>query len=161
MYLQLETTLKDFELLNKLHWDAKAKQYSDYGLHSHSVQLIPKKVKSENGQYKTIQIRKVNENPVERLVPHTGYIQLFPLIMKIIEPDSIQLKETLNLIRDPKRLWTNYGLRSLSKSDPLYQTRNTEHDPPYWRGNIWPWVIIYLILLLYNYIPRRKMTPFF
>ena len=38
-YLELETTLKDNELLNKLHWDPLTKQYSDYGLHSHEVKL--------------------------------------------------------------------------------------------------------------------------
>ena len=88
-------------------------------------------------QYKTIKIRDVIESPKLRHVPHTGYIQLFPLLMKIIDADSIQLKETLNLIRDPERLWTDFGLRSLAKNDPLYNVRNTEHDPPYWRGNIW------------------------
>ena len=146
-YLELETLLKDNELLNKLHWDAKAGQYSDYGMHSHKVKLTPKKVKEPNGHYKTIQVRKVLENPREGFVPHTGYVQLFPFIMKIIDSDSVQLRETLKMIRDPDRLWTPYGLRSLAKSDPLYQTRNTEHDPPYWRGNIWPTVFILKLIL--------------
>ena len=62
---------------------------------------------------------------------------LFPLIMKIIDPDSVQLKYTLDFIRDESKIWTPFGLRSLSKDDTLYDKRNTEHDPPYWRGQIW------------------------
>lgn len=34
-------------------------------------------------------------------------------------------------------MWTQFGLRSLAKAAPLYMARNTEHDPPYWRGQIW------------------------
>ena len=48
-----------------------------------------------------------------------------------------KLDAILNQIRDPKLLWTNYGLRSLARNAPLYDKRNTEHDPPYWRGAIW------------------------
>ena len=57
--------------------------------------------------------------------------------MKILESDSEQLGATLDMIADPEKLWTDFGLRSLSKSDPMFNERNTEHDPPYWRGNIW------------------------
>ena len=38
---------------------------------------------------------------------------------------------------DPERLFTPFGLRSLSKSASLYDAKNTEHDPPYWRSPIW------------------------
>ena len=62
---------------------------------------------------------------------------LFPLILELISPHSKKLEHTLNLMEDPNHLYTPYGLRSLSKSSSLYLKRNTEHDPPYWRGPIW------------------------
>ncbi|CAG5091136.1 Oidioi.mRNA.OKI2018_I69.PAR.g12876.t1.cds [Oikopleura dioica] len=136
-YLQLETELKDNTKLNKLHWDAEAKQFSDYGLHSHNVKLVRKQVKDDHGNPRVIKVRKVVEQPRLRLVPHTGYIQLFPFLMKILDSDSPQLGATLEMIGDPQKLWTDFGLRSLAKSDPMFEERNTEHDPPYWRGNIW------------------------
>lgn len=71
----METNLKDNEILNKLHWDDEKKQYSDFGLHSHKVVLVDKRVKSQNGQYEKIKVRDQLELPYERLVPHTGYIQ--------------------------------------------------------------------------------------
>jgi len=40
-------------------------------------------------------------------------------------------------MQDPDKLWTPFGLRSLSKSASIYNEKNTEHDPPYWRGPIW------------------------
>uniref|UniRef100_A0A8C2JAL6 Mannosyl-oligosaccharide glucosidase n=1 Tax=Cyprinus carpio TaxID=7962 RepID=A0A8C2JAL6_CYPCA len=54
-------------------------------------------------------------------------------------------------IQDPERLWTPYGLRSLSHSDPLYMKRNTEHDAPYWRGPIWININYLAVRALHHY----------
>lgn len=45
--------------------------------------------------------------------PQFGYISLFPLLMRLIPPASPVLGRQLELLRDPVRLWTDYGLRSL------------------------------------------------
>lgn len=48
--------------------------------------------------------------------------------------------------------------RSLSKSDPLYKKRNTEHDPPYWRGQIWI-NINYLAIRALKYYATQSSPP--
>jgi mannosyl-oligosaccharide glucosidase len=65
-------------------------------------------------------------------VCHKGYVSLFPFLVGLLPPDSSRLGAILDLIRDPEELWSDYGLRSLSKSDELYGT-----DENYWRGPIW------------------------
>ncbi|GKV48774.1 hypothetical protein SLEP1_g55567 [Rubroshorea leprosula] len=71
------------------------------------------------------------QRPEPKLVPHIGYVSLFPFM------ESWILGKQLDLISNKSILWTAYGLRSLSKTSTLYMKRNTEHDPPYWRDPIW------------------------
>jgi hypothetical protein len=63
---------------------------------------------------------------------HAGYISLFPLLTGLLPPSSPHLKPILDLIADPARLWSPYGIRSLSAEHPLFG-----QDENYWRGPIW------------------------
>ena len=77
------------------------------------------------------------------LVCHKGYISLFPLLAGLVDGKSTssRLGDILNIIDDPELLWSDYGLRSLSKSDEMYHT-----GEDYWRGPIWV-NINYLVLV--------------
>lgn len=71
---------------------------------------------------------------------HDGYVSLFPFMLRLIRPDSEQLGAALDLLRDPARLWSPHGIRSLSAAHPLYGT-----DEDYWRSAIWV-PVNYLVL---------------
>ena len=64
--------------------------------------------------------------------PHIGYVNLFPIIFGYLNPDEGIFKATLEFLQDSNELYSNFGIRSLSKSDLLYHT-----GEDYWRGNIW------------------------
>jgi mannosyl-oligosaccharide glucosidase len=70
-------------------------------------------------------------------VPSFGYVSLFPLMMQLLPPDSLELGATLAALADTSLLWTPTGLRSLATTSTLYKQYNTEHDAPYWRGQVW------------------------
>ncbi|QRV86063.1 glycoside hydrolase family 63 protein [Ceratobasidium sp. AG-Ba] len=74
----------------------------------------------------------VNEDDDSEHVCHAGYVSLFPFLLGLLEPTSPHLGPLLDLVYDPKRLWSKYGIRSLSADHPLFgQGEN------YWRGPIW------------------------
>ena len=133
--------LTNNELLDKLHWSEKAERYADFGLHTDRVKLeMPKPPNLQPGQRppKLEKERVAKKEPEYKFVDTTfGYVSLFPFLLKIVEPESLKLGKILQDLQDPQLLWTKYGLRSLAKNSPLYNKKNTEHDPPYWRGPIW------------------------
>lgn len=138
-YWETFSYLSDNTLLNELHLSSYTETYSDWGLHTDSVVLrkVEEPVRMDQPLHYTTK-RVALKAPEWRYVDSSfGYVSLFPLLLQILEPTSFQLGKTLTFMRDPSLIWSDYGLRSLAKSSPLYMKRNTEHDPPYWRGQIW------------------------
>lgn len=78
-------------------------------------------------------------------VCHKGYISLFPMILGLLPADSPKLSATLDIIENEDELWSPYGLRSLSLSDPMYNTGEV-----YWRGPIWLNINYLTLQSLYN-----------
>jgi len=141
-YRSTSDRLHSFETLTKLHYSEKQGRYCDYGLHTRHVALEKAKIettpdgRTKQPRQELVRVTKVE--PQRRLVNDVfGYVSLFPFIMRIMPADSPKLQQLLRQLTDPDLLWTPHGLRSLAKTSPWYNQRNTEHDPPYWRGAIW------------------------
>lgn len=138
-YLTYAQLLANNEQLDQLHWSEQHGMYADYGLHTDHVQLqrVPiGKPSPQQQQQPTHMVRQVTRQSDVSLkyVKHFGYVSLFPLMTRILDPQSSKLEKILNDLQNPSLLWTQFGLRSLAQSSPMYEVRNTEHDPPYWRG---------------------------
>lgn len=65
-------------------------------------------------------------------VCHKGYISVFPFMTGTIAADSPRLGHILDLISDPEQLWSDYGIRSLSRQDDNYGSAEN-----YWRSPVW------------------------
>ncbi|XP_044262589.1 mannosyl-oligosaccharide glucosidase [Tribolium madens] len=151
-YEQTADYLKDNFLLDNLHWSNYASRYSDYGYHTDSVKLKRPKPLPRSQNQNMEMVRVTLKNPEYRLVDSTfGYVSLFPFLLQMVDSDSLKLGQILDDLRNPDLLWTKFGLRSLSKNSPLYMKRNTEHDPPYWRGQIWININFLAVRALYFY----------
>ncbi|KAK3094634.1 hypothetical protein FSP39_004266 [Pinctada imbricata] len=150
-YEATHNLLTDIELLNKLHWNSEKSWYCDYGLHSSKVLLQRPRPNPNNPHAQLDKVRVVKEKESLRYVESFGYVSLFPFLLKILPPDSQNLFRILVDLKNSQLLWTNYGLRSLALKAPLYNKRNTEHDPPYWRGAIWINMNYLTLSSLYHY----------
>jgi len=140
-YLEFYESLTNEDTLNELHWSAELNSYADYGYHSPNVVLRNAPITSQQRRNPQLplpeKLRHEETPPKYGFVNMFGYVNLFPVILQVLQPESIHLETIVKQLDDPKLLWTPHGLRSLAKNAPLYNTRNTEHDPPYWRGPIW------------------------
>ncbi|ANB14481.1 Cwh41p [Sugiyamaella lignohabitans] len=104
MYSEIEEAI--VKNLYDLHWDHKEQMYCDSTIDDYEESVH---------------------------VCHRGYVSLFPFMLQLIPEDSTeQLLAAINDIKDPGGLWSPYGIRSLSKSDEFFGTKEN-----YWRGPIW------------------------
>ncbi|XP_074643874.1 mannosyl-oligosaccharide glucosidase-like [Tubulanus polymorphus] len=143
-YIATYNMLTDNRLLDEFHWCPKTQRYCDYGLHTDQARLQrpkpPKNLQPGHAPPQHIDLPKerfVLQEPKPQFITSYGYVSLFPFLLQILEPNSPKLNRILKDITKPDLLWTPYGLRSLARNSPFYKKFNTEHDPPYWRGNIW------------------------
>ncbi|GMF78181.1 unnamed protein product [Aspergillus oryzae] len=88
--------------VDDLHWDEQAQTYCD---------------------------ATIDEYEESVHVCHKGYISIFPFLTGMVSSDSPRLKAILDLISDPEELWSDFGIRSLSKKDEFYGTAEN-----YWRS---------------------------
>ncbi|XP_074721407.1 mannosyl-oligosaccharide glucosidase [Strix uralensis] len=140
LYRAAEQALSDNELLERLHWAPELGAFADYGNHSAAVGLRWQRgMPAAPGRPPPPPrlVREVREAPRPQFVGALGYVSLFPLLLQLLRPDSPRLPAVLAALRDERQLWTPFGLRSLSRDSPFYLQRNTQHDPPYWRGSVW------------------------
>uniref|UniRef100_A0A8C5KJ35 Mannosyl-oligosaccharide glucosidase n=1 Tax=Jaculus jaculus TaxID=51337 RepID=A0A8C5KJ35_JACJA len=126
----LAASLEEQETLDKLHWAQELGVFADFGNHTKAVQLKPRPPQG--------QVRVVGQpQPRLQYVDALGYVSLFPFLLRLLDPSSPRLGPLLSLLADSRHLWSPFGLRSLAASSPFYNQRNSEHDPPYWRGAVW------------------------
>lgn len=151
VYSSAVKLLSDFKIMNQMHYDDVYGAYFDFGNHTEKVRLSWQELMVGNNYAGRELVREVLGRPELRLVPHIGYVSLFPVMLRIIPPESAILQQQLDLISNRSILWTDYGLRSLSKTSSLYMKRNTEHDPPYWRGPVWINMNYMILSALYHY----------
>lgn len=84
-------------------------------------------------------------------VDQVGYVSLFPLFLKLLLPDSPRLAALFDALRDNTRLWSPWGLRSLSPNSRFYERANAPGDRPYWRGAIWMPINYLAVSALHHY----------
>lgn len=75
----------------------------------------------------------VDDDDIDVFECHEGYVSLMPLIHKLIPVDAVdKIKAVLEGLKDPEKLWSDYGIRSLSKKDLGFHKQED-----YWRGHVW------------------------
>jgi len=87
----------------------------------HEKDEIYYNINSESGEY----IKRVSYN---------SFIPLFGK-MASIEQGNATIKRYM---LSPKYMWSNYGIRTLSKGDPDYNNRNIIKPYSNWQGPVWP-----------------------
>jgi mannosyl-oligosaccharide glucosidase len=117
---------------------------------THPEFLFPLRAASGDGLEKTEKVVSHKQTLSLQFVRHVGYISIFPLLLGLLPADSPRLGQLMDVLRDPDHLWTDHGIRSLSKLDLYYSRNNAPGDAPYWRAPIWI-NINYLVLRSLKY----------
>lgn len=85
---------------------------------------------------------------------HDGYISIMPFILRLIpNAESDKIISIINSLLDSEKLWTDYGIRSLSKQDSSFHK-----GEDYWRGHIWININYLTLEALYHYGSQQDIN---
>ncbi|KAK9432562.1 glycoside hydrolase [Lipomyces doorenjongii] len=82
---------------------------------------------------------------------HEGYLTLLPFMVGLIPAEKVG--KVVRGLRDPDRLWSEFGIRSLSKRDAAFGLGEN-----YWRGSIWINMNYMILSALRNYFKIPEVT---
>lgn len=85
-------------------------------------------------------------------VCHQGYISVLPFALKLIPANSPKLAKIIALMGDEDKLFSAYGLRSLSKQDEYFR-----QGEDYWRGKVWMNINYLCLDALKHYYPESTV----
>ncbi|KAI5965809.1 CWH41 [Candida pseudojiufengensis] len=96
----------------------------------------------------------VDEDDESIFVCHKGYVSLLPFLTKMIPGDDHdKLNDVISSIMNPEELWSDFGIRSLSKSDEFYKTGEN-----YWRSPIWINMNYLVLKSIHDYYYENKFS---
>ena len=89
----------------------------------------------------------IDDNGIKQFVGHTGYMNFFPLFLGGIDPSEDRFETVFNsLVAEETGIWTDFGIRSLSKNDPYYKMGDD-----YWTSPIWMNLNFLIVTALHTY----------
>lgn len=95
----------------------------------------------------------VDDDDEDTFECHEGYVSIMPFIHKLIPvSDTEKLDAIIESIRDPNRLWSKFGVRSLSKKDSKFHK-----GEDYWRGHVWININYLTLEALYHYGSQKNV----
>ena len=96
----------------------------------------------------------IDENGKKQFDGHIGYINFFPFFLDGIDPDDDRFETVWQkLIANETGLWTEFGIRSLSKYDPYYRLGDN-----YWTSPIWMNINFLIFWSIFGQIPWHSWT---
>jgi hypothetical protein len=125
------------QTMNRLMYDEKAGKYADFALISGNYNAQEQNIHERFIRKFGVKDRSTEVKPGHMFIHHDGYVSLMPLFLNLVpvESNSTAVPSRLNFLLDTlssPHLMTDFGIRSLSKADPLFGSGEN-----YWRGNVW------------------------
>lgn len=89
----------------------------------------------------------IDENGDKQFDGHTGYLNFWPFFLDAIDTSDARFETTVRKLIDPATgLWTDFGIRSLSNTDPYYMLGDD-----YWTSPIWMNINFLITTALHKY----------